>query len=73
MGDNQRDPQQEYVEHVAEQEEGRTSPVENEDASYGDTASQPGRAAVSRRQEQASPTGAVQQSEFPVDDEKRRR
>ncbi len=72
MDDKQRDPQQEYVEHIAEQEAGRTAPAENEDASYGDQPAQPGRAAVSDRREKAGSTGSVQQSDFPVDDDKRR-
>ncbi|PXY22191.1 hypothetical protein [Prauserella muralis] len=77
MQDQQNDPQQEYVEHLAEREANRTSPAENEKDELGDESpdqpAQPGRAAASSRGEQASPTGAVGLSDYPLDDDSRRR
>ncbi|PRX43674.1 hypothetical protein B0I33_114135 [Prauserella shujinwangii] len=48
--------QQEYVDEVAEREQGRAAPVENDAGVLDEPEAQPGRSAVSRRTKEARAT-----------------
>jgi hypothetical protein len=62
-----RDTPRDDSDQRLDDEESRTSIVENDTSPLADDDAQPGRAAVSDRREHANPTGNLGQSDYPVD------